>query len=54
MASLDCATRPLARLEKEQLDSVYKKYYEWFRRVEPELNLEYYNRYARDFVEAAS
>jgi hypothetical protein len=53
-ASLDWAKRPLVRLEKEQLDSVYKKYYEWFRRVEPELNLDYYNRYARAFVEAAS
>jgi hypothetical protein len=53
-ASKDYATRPLQRLSKPQLDAVYKKYYEWFRRVEHELNLEYYNRYARAFVEAAS
>jgi hypothetical protein len=52
--SLDRVTRPLLRLSKEQLASVYKKYYEWFRRVEPELNLNYYDRYARVFVEAAS
>jgi hypothetical protein len=53
-ASTDYASRPLERLAKPHLDSVYKKYYEWFRRVEHELNLEYYNRYARVFVEAAS
>lgn len=52
-ASRDYATRPLQRLTKEQLDVVYKKYYDWFCRVEPELNLEYYNRYARAFVESA-
>jgi len=54
VASLDYARRPLERLSNPQLDAVYRKYYDWFKRVESQLNLDYYNRYARAFVEAAS
>jgi hypothetical protein len=51
-ASRDYATRPLEKLTKDQLDAVYKKYYDWLP-VPPQsgkINLAYYNKYAREFV----
>jgi hypothetical protein len=54
VASTDCAQRPLERLPKSQMDAVYAKYHAWLRSVEDQLNIEYYNRYARAFVEAVN
>ena len=54
VASTDYAQRPLEQLPKSQLDAVYAKYYNWLRSVQDQLNIEYYNRYARAFVEAVN
>jgi hypothetical protein len=48
-ASVDYATRPLTRLHSS---SIYDRYYTWFRENQHLVNQEYYNRYARRFVES--
>lgn len=53
-ASTDYVRRPLERLPRSHLDAVYAKYYAWLRSVTDQLNIEYYNRYARSFVEAVN
>ena len=50
LASVDYAKRPLERLAKEQIDLVYKKYYNWIEANLDKLNNEYYNRYAKMFT----
>jgi hypothetical protein len=50
LASVDYAKRPLERLAKEQIDLVYKKYYNWIENNLDKLNNEYYNRYAKMFT----
>ena len=46
-ASRDYALRPLVKLTKEELDIVYKKYYDWLESNLHILNREYYNRYVK-------
>ena len=50
LASIDYSKRPLERLAKEQIDLVYKKYYNWIEGNLDKLNNEYYNRYAKMFT----
>jgi len=50
LASVDYAKRPLERLAKEQIDLVYKKYYNWIENNLDKLNNEYYDRYAKMFT----
>jgi len=50
-ASKDYAKRPLEKLSKDQLDEVYKKYYDWFKNNKDKVNIEYYDRYAKNLVE---
>jgi hypothetical protein len=49
-ASKDYALRPLQKLSKEHIDSVYKKYYEWIQNNLDKLNNDYYIRYASKFI----
>lgn len=47
----DYATRPLLRLSKQEIDEVYKKYYEFIQNNLDKLNKTYYDRYAKKFIE---
>ena len=49
-ASKDYALRPLLRLSKEDIDSVYNKYYKWFQENMDKINVSYYERYAKKFI----
>jgi hypothetical protein len=49
-ASKDYAKRPLVKLSKDELNSVYGKYYQWIEDNLVILNVEYYNRYAKLFT----
>ena len=49
-ASKDYAKRPLVKLSKDELNSVYEKYYQWVVDNLGILNVEYYNRYAKRFT----
>ena len=49
-ASKDYAKRPLVKLSKDELNSVYEKYYQWVVDNLGILNIEYYNRYAKRFT----
>ena len=49
-ASTDYAKRHLQKLTKEQLDSVYKKYYVWLSENKNILNTKNYEMYAMDFL----
>ena len=48
--SLDYCKRPLQKLSKEELDKVYQKYYDWFVNNMDKINLEYYERYTKKFI----
>ena len=50
LASIDYSKRPLERLAKEQIDLVYKKYYDWIDSNLDKINKEYYGRYAKQFT----
>jgi glycosyltransferase involved in cell wall biosynthesis len=50
LASIDYAKRPLEKLSKEQIDLVYKKYYNWIEANLDKFNNEYYDRYAKMFT----
>ena len=50
LASIDYAKRPLEKLSKEQIDLVYKKYYNWIEGNLDKLNTHYYERYAKLFT----
>lgn len=47
-ASGDYARRPLTKMDN---CTIYHRYYEWFKSNPDQINQEYYNRYARSFVE---
>ena len=47
-ASRDYARRPLT---KRNMPSIYQRYYQWFRENHHNLNHEFYNRYAKKFVD---
>ena len=49
-ASNDYALRPLQKLSKEDINLVYKKYYQWIFENLHNLNLEYFERYAKQFT----
>jgi hypothetical protein len=49
-ASKDYALRPLQKLSKEEIDLVYKKYYDWIENNLDKLNNDYYIRYASKFI----
>ena len=49
-ASKDYALRPLQKLSKEDIDSVYKKYYEWIQNNLDKVNNDCYIRYASKFI----
>lgn len=51
LASKDFATRPLVKITREELDKWYEKYYKWLINNPDKLNIEYYNRYAKNFIE---
>ncbi len=48
--SVDYAKRPLEILSVEELNKVYEKYYDWFKSNMDKINLEYYDRYAKKFI----
>lgn len=50
--SRDIATRPLALKDQEYIDDVYRRYYEWLRDNKELLNMNYYDNYAKRYVEA--
>ena len=50
-ASRDYARRPLERPIPGSVDQVYQRYYTWFKENPELVNTEYYNLYARQFVE---
>ena len=50
-ASVDYARRPLDRPVPGSVEQVYARYYTWFKENQHQVNLEYYNRYAKYFVE---
>ena len=49
--SKDYAYRPLEKLSKENINITYKKYYDWLLINKNQINLNYYNRYAKQFIE---
>jgi len=49
-ASRDYALRPLQKLSKLQLNEVYEKYYNWLVDNTDKFNLEYFERYAKQFT----
>lgn len=51
MASIDFCTSPIKKLPKEEVLSVYKKYYDWIRDNQDQINRQYYEKYAKKHVE---
>jgi glycosyltransferase involved in cell wall biosynthesis len=51
LASNDYAKRPLIKMSEEDLNNVYKKYYDWIRANLDKLNMVYYERYAKQFID---
>ena len=49
--SKDYAYRPLEKLSTENINLVYNKYYNWLLTNKDQINLDYYNRYAKQFIE---
>ena len=49
-ASTDYAKRPLEKLSEEEIDKVYEKYYDWFKTNMDKLNDEYFQKYAKKFI----
>lgn len=52
-ASVDYARRPLEILTIDQTAAIYDRYYAWYRQNNHLVNRQYYDRYARQFVELA-
>lgn len=50
LQSRDYADRKLKKLSDEELNSIYKKYYQWLENNKNDINLEYYDRYAKKFT----
>lgn len=50
IASLDYCKRPIKKLLQKELDDVYKKYYIWISENIELLNNEYFERYAKKFI----
>lgn len=50
-ASVDYARRPLQRPDNSATVAIYARFYDWFRHNSHEINMVYYDRYARQFVE---
>jgi hypothetical protein len=48
--SLDFAKRPLEKLSEEKINKVYEKYYNWFRSNMEKINAQYFDRYAKKFI----
>jgi hypothetical protein len=48
--SLDFAKRPLEKLSEEKINKVYEKYYNWFRSNMEKINAQYFERYAKKFI----
>ena len=48
--SIDFAKRPLQKLSIEELNKVYQKYYVWFKDNMDKINIEYFDRYAKKFI----
>ena len=51
LASKDYALRPLQRTNKEKIEFLYKKYYDFIVENIEIINIDYYNRYAKPFIE---
>ena len=49
-ASTDIATKPLDIRCLCELSDVYGKYYDWFKLNLDKLNIEYYERYAKQYI----
>lgn len=50
-ASLDYAKRPLQKLNQSSVNEVYEKYYMWIKNNLDKLNLTYYEKYAKKYIE---
>lgn len=50
-ASLDYAKRPLDKIENFEVSKIYEKYYDFIKNNMEVLNLEYYDRYAKKYIE---
>lgn len=50
--SKDYCKRPIKKLPKQELDLVYKKYYDWILNNLDVINAEYYSKYAKKHVES--
>lgn len=50
-ASNDFAHRPIMLLSEKELDLIYQKYYHWIKMKLSTLNLMYYKKYAKQFIE---
>lgn len=48
--SLDYAKRPLSILPNDELNKTYKKYYEWMLENPSDINIEYYEKYSKKFI----
>jgi glycosyltransferase involved in cell wall biosynthesis len=50
LASTDYAKGPLYPLSSEELNKIYDKYYQWIENNKTDINLDYYERYAKKFI----
>jgi ADP-L-glycero-D-manno-heptose 6-epimerase len=48
--SIDFAKRPLERLSDDEINKVYEKYYNWFKNNMDKINMQYFERYAKKFI----
>jgi hypothetical protein len=48
--SVDFAKRPLEKLSDEEINKVYEKYYNWFNNNMDKINIQYFERYAKKFI----
>ena len=51
LASTDYASRPLLKLEGGELEVIYTKYYNWLKENYQSINKEYYDKYAKKFID---
>jgi hypothetical protein len=51
LASNDYPNRPLQKLPINELANIYEKYYDWLKLNKNKINIEYFDRYAKKFVE---
>ncbi len=51
LMSIDHANRKLRKLSKDELNRYYEKYYKWIRDNKDKINIDYYNKYAKKYIE---